>query len=62
VFVGLADSWLAEAGTKPSVEDIAANLAQIVASDPYVIPAALVDEIAQTCGMRDFALGPTRPA
>jgi NAD(P)-dependent dehydrogenase (short-subunit alcohol dehydrogenase family) len=59
VFVGLADGWLAEAGTKPAVEDIAANLARIVASDPYVIPTALVDEIAQTCRMRGFALGPT---
>lgn len=57
VFVGLAKGWLSGAGTKPSVDDIAAHLDEINATDMFSVPAALVDEITETCAMRGIRLG-----
>lgn len=49
VFVGLADGWIAEPGTNPSAEDIAAHLDQVTAAEPYTIPGSIFDEVFQTC-------------
>jgi NAD(P)-dependent dehydrogenase (short-subunit alcohol dehydrogenase family) len=57
VFVGLAEGWLAEAGRKPTVDDIAAHLAEIARTDAYSVPGSLFDEIAETCARRGITLG-----
>jgi NAD(P)-dependent dehydrogenase (short-subunit alcohol dehydrogenase family) len=57
VFVGLSEGWLAPAGTKPSVDDIAAHEAAITATERFSIPRSLFDEIAETCARRGFNLG-----
>lgn len=57
VFVGLSEGWLAPAGTKPSVDDIAAHEAAITATERFSIPRSLFDEIAETCALRGFNLG-----
>jgi NAD(P)-dependent dehydrogenase (short-subunit alcohol dehydrogenase family) len=49
VFVGLADGWIAEPGSNPSAEDIAANLDQVTTAEPYTIPGSIFDEVFQTC-------------
>jgi NAD(P)-dependent dehydrogenase (short-subunit alcohol dehydrogenase family) len=47
VFVGLAEGWVAERGTSPAVEDIAAHLDEIREPEPYAIPTSIIDEVAQ---------------
>jgi len=57
VFVGLGEGWLAEAGRKPTLDDIAAHLAEIARTDAYSVPGSLFDEIAETCARRGITLG-----
>jgi NAD(P)-dependent dehydrogenase (short-subunit alcohol dehydrogenase family) len=49
VFVGLAEGWLAEPGTQPSAEEIAAHLEEISATEPFTVPASIVDEVLGMC-------------
>jgi NAD(P)-dependent dehydrogenase (short-subunit alcohol dehydrogenase family) len=49
VFVGLAEGWLAEPGGVPSVEDIAAHLEQLAATEPFAVPMSIVDEVLGVC-------------
>ena len=56
VFVGLAEGWAAAPGTVPTAEDIAAQLDQITAPEPYSIPASIYDEVAQLLDRFEIAL------
>lgn len=49
VFVGLARGWLADAGSQPSAEDIAANLAAVSATQPFTIPMSIEEEVMAIC-------------
>jgi NAD(P)-dependent dehydrogenase (short-subunit alcohol dehydrogenase family) len=49
VFVGLAEGWLAEPGSKPTADDIAAHLAEVSATEPSTVPASIFDEVADIC-------------
>jgi len=52
VFVGLAEGWLSEPGTKPTAEDIEAHLTEVEASDTFTIPASIFDEITEIISRR----------
>jgi NAD(P)-dependent dehydrogenase (short-subunit alcohol dehydrogenase family) len=52
VFAGLGEGWLAPAGTEPTAEDIAANLAKIAGTHPFTVPASIVDEVMQISARR----------
>jgi NAD(P)-dependent dehydrogenase (short-subunit alcohol dehydrogenase family) len=45
IFVGYGEGWLADAGTAPTVDDIAANIAKVSATEPYSIPGSIFDEV-----------------
>src|SRR5262245_27898703 len=49
VFVGLGEGWVAEPGTEPTAEDIAANLPKVSAEQPFSIPMSIVDEVMAIC-------------
>lgn len=49
VFIGLARGWLAERKSKPTAEDIFAHLAEISATEPFMVPTSILDEIADIC-------------
>jgi NAD(P)-dependent dehydrogenase (short-subunit alcohol dehydrogenase family) len=51
VFIGLGEGWLAPADSAPTADDIAAHFDTISASEPYIIPSSIFDEVAQI-GMR----------
>jgi len=55
VFAGLADGWLAERGTKPTAEDVRAHLAEVSATEPYIIPASIFDEVLGICSRLGIA-------
>jgi NAD(P)-dependent dehydrogenase (short-subunit alcohol dehydrogenase family) len=49
VFVGLGQGWSSDAGTDPTAEDIAAHLGEVSATDPYLVPESIVDEVLEVC-------------
>jgi NAD(P)-dependent dehydrogenase (short-subunit alcohol dehydrogenase family) len=49
VFVALADGWLAESGSQPTAEDIAANLAEVSATEKFIIPMSIEEEVMAIC-------------
>jgi NAD(P)-dependent dehydrogenase (short-subunit alcohol dehydrogenase family) len=55
VFVGLGEGWLAKAGSVPSAEDVAAHLGEISATEPFSVPASIVDEVVGICSRLGIA-------
>lgn len=49
VFVGLGEGWLAESGSEPSAEEIAAHIEQVSATEPFSAPTSIVDEVLAMC-------------
>ena len=49
VFTALAEGWLANADSEPTAEDIHANLDTVSATDPYLVPDTIVDEVLEVC-------------
>jgi NAD(P)-dependent dehydrogenase (short-subunit alcohol dehydrogenase family) len=45
VFVGLGEGWLAEPGSNPTADDIAAHLSEVSATEPFTVPASIFDEV-----------------
>jgi NAD(P)-dependent dehydrogenase (short-subunit alcohol dehydrogenase family) len=45
VFVGVSDGWLAAEGVQPAAEDILEHLDLVTATDPYIVPGSLVEEM-----------------
>jgi NAD(P)-dependent dehydrogenase (short-subunit alcohol dehydrogenase family) len=54
-FVGLGPGWLAEPGPVPTAEAIEEHMAEISATDPYVVPTSIFDEIADICGRKGIS-------
>ena len=52
VFVGLGEGWLAEPGSDPTADDIAAHLAEVSATEPFIVPSSIVDEVIEICARR----------
>lgn len=46
VFVGLGEGWV---GSEPTAEDIDAHLDEVSATEPFIVPASIFDEVADTC-------------
>jgi NAD(P)-dependent dehydrogenase (short-subunit alcohol dehydrogenase family) len=49
VFVGLGEGWLAEAGSNPSADDVAAHLAEVSATEPFTVPGSIFEEVFAVC-------------
>lgn len=49
VFSGLADGWLADPSSEPTAEDIESRLATVSATEPFIVPESIVDEVLQVC-------------
>jgi NAD(P)-dependent dehydrogenase (short-subunit alcohol dehydrogenase family) len=48
-FIGLGHGWVAESDTDVTAEDIATNIAEISATDPFSVPDSIVDEVLEVC-------------
>jgi hypothetical protein len=55
VFVGLGEGWLAEPGSGPTADDIAARLEQVSATEPFAVPLSIFDEIVGVCSRLGIA-------
>lgn len=49
VFVGLGEGWLAEPGSDPTADDIAARLAAVSATEPFTVPDSIFEEVFAVC-------------
>ncbi|HUH68831.1 MAG TPA: SDR family NAD(P)-dependent oxidoreductase [Mycobacterium sp.] len=49
VFVGLGAGWLAEPGSTPTADDIADHFSQVSATEPFVVPASIFEEVFGVC-------------
>ena len=49
VFIGLGPGWLAEPGSGPTADDVAAHLAEMSATEPFSVPASIFDEVLGVC-------------
>jgi NAD(P)-dependent dehydrogenase (short-subunit alcohol dehydrogenase family) len=45
VFIGLGEGWLAESGSGLTADDIAAHLAEVSATEPFMIPGSIYEEV-----------------
>jgi NAD(P)-dependent dehydrogenase (short-subunit alcohol dehydrogenase family) len=52
VFIGLGKGWLAEPGSEPTADVIAAHLAEVSATEPFIVPSSIVDEVVEICARR----------
>jgi NAD(P)-dependent dehydrogenase (short-subunit alcohol dehydrogenase family) len=48
VFVGLGRGWAAERDRVPDAEDIEARFADVSATEPFIVPTSIFDEVADT--------------
>jgi len=48
-FVGLSDGWVAQRGTFPSTDDIAAHIDEISATTSFTVPTSIYDEVFGVC-------------
>lgn len=49
VFVGLGEGWVAADGTPPTAESIREHLGEIAATDRFIVPSSIFDEVTQVC-------------
>jgi NAD(P)-dependent dehydrogenase (short-subunit alcohol dehydrogenase family) len=52
VFVGLSEGWLADPESEPTAEDIGAHLEEMSATDKFIVPFSIVDEVLEVCERR----------
>jgi NAD(P)-dependent dehydrogenase (short-subunit alcohol dehydrogenase family) len=45
VFVGLGRGWLAGQDTNPTADDVAAHLSEVSATEPFMVPESIYDEV-----------------
>jgi NAD(P)-dependent dehydrogenase (short-subunit alcohol dehydrogenase family) len=55
VFVGLGEGWLAEPGSEPTADDVAAHLGAVSALEPFSVPASIFDEVMGICARLGIA-------
>jgi NAD(P)-dependent dehydrogenase (short-subunit alcohol dehydrogenase family) len=49
VFVGLGEGWLAEPGSNPTADDVAAHLSEVSATEPFTVPGSIFEEVFALC-------------
>lgn len=49
VFMGLGRGWAVDVDGEPTADDIHAHLDEVSATDPYLIPDSIVDEVLEVC-------------
>ena len=47
--MGLGEGWLAEPGSSPTADDVAAHLAEVSATEPFSVPGSIFEEIFGVC-------------
>lgn len=45
VFIGLGPGWMADPASSPTADDIAARLDEVTATEPFIVPGSIYDEV-----------------
>jgi NAD(P)-dependent dehydrogenase (short-subunit alcohol dehydrogenase family) len=56
VFAGLGEGWVAPRDAVPTAEDVAAHIDEVSATEPFSVPASIVDEVLAICAQRGIAV------
>lgn len=48
-FMGLAEGWLANGGMEPTADDVLAHIDEISATENFIVPDTIVDEVLEVC-------------
>ncbi len=56
VFVGLGAGWVAPPGTPPTAETIESHLVEVSATEPFIVPGSIFDEVTQICSRLQIPL------
>jgi NAD(P)-dependent dehydrogenase (short-subunit alcohol dehydrogenase family) len=49
VFMGLGEGWIADSSREPTADDIHSHLSEISATENFIVPDTIVDEVLQVC-------------
>src|SRR6201988_1659779 len=49
VFVGLGSGWIADAGSRPSADDLTGHLSEVSATEPFIVPSSIFEEVFAVC-------------
>lgn len=49
VFVGLGAGWTADRSRVPTADDLGTHIAEASATEPFIVPDSIFDEVADTC-------------
>jgi NAD(P)-dependent dehydrogenase (short-subunit alcohol dehydrogenase family) len=49
VFIGLGAGWIAGRGSNPTADDVLAHLDMVSATQPFIVPTSIFDEVSQVC-------------
>lgn len=58
VFVGLSEGWLSDTDNEPTAEDIRSHLDEISATEKFIVPTSIVDEVLDVCDRRGISAMP----
>lgn len=58
VFMGLADGWLADAESEPTADDVLSHIDEISATEKFIVPDSIVDEVLEVCDRRGISAMP----
>jgi hypothetical protein len=58
VFVGLSEGWLADTESEPTAEGIEAHLEEMSATERFLVPGSIVDEVLEVCARRGVSAMP----
>lgn len=58
VFMGLADGWLADADSEPTADDVLEHLDELSATENFIVPDSIVDEVLDVCDRRGISAMP----
>jgi hypothetical protein len=47
---------MAEPNSTPTAEDVVANFAEVSATEPFIVPNSIVDEVVRLCGRLGIGL------
>jgi len=56
VFVGLGPGWLAPKDSQPTADDIETHLDEVSATEPFIVPMSIVDEVIAICDQVGISL------
>ncbi|ORB64995.1 SDR family NAD(P)-dependent oxidoreductase [Mycolicibacterium tusciae] len=58
VFMGLANGWLADAESEPTADDVLSHIDEISATEKFIVPDSIVDEVLEVCDRRGISAMP----